>query len=52
MNASSKRVGKQILDDLGEATQSHQLTGQAGLKSADLARFFKLKTPPALVKVS
>ncbi|KAJ8037366.1 ATPase family AAA domain-containing protein 5 [Holothuria leucospilota] len=47
VNASSKRVGRQILDDLGEATQSHQLTGQAGVKSANLAQFFKVKSPSA-----
>ena len=33
VNASSKRVGRQILSELGEATQSHHVAANPGAKS-------------------
>ncbi|XP_038064242.1 LOW QUALITY PROTEIN: ATPase family AAA domain-containing protein 5-like [Patiria miniata] len=50
VNASSKRTGKQILADLGEATQSHHLTAHHhGNSSGALKSFFPLKSPPKSV---
>ncbi|XP_022093613.1 ATPase family AAA domain-containing protein 5-like isoform X2 [Acanthaster planci] len=47
VNASSKRTGKQILADLGEATQSHHLSAHDhGNSSGALKSFFPAKSPP------
>ncbi|XP_033630508.1 ATPase family AAA domain-containing protein 5-like isoform X2 [Asterias rubens] len=46
VNASSKRTGRQILADLGEATQSHHLsTNHYGNNNSSLKSFFPSKSP-------